>query len=87
MIVSGFECLTVSELIAHLQAMPPDAPCVFQMCSDYSALEAKQIAYVPPEKSWYAKRGNVVMEVDRNDLKNWGDEKPEFIGCVAFPGN
>lgn len=85
LIVSGERCMTVGELIAHLQTFPPDVPVVYRACSDYWALQAHTIQYRSEESKTAVIRNGCVCETF--PAAQWGTEVPEYVGVVMFPGN
>ena len=85
MVISGYECVTVAELIEHLSSLPGDAPVVFRYCSDYAALTLKEVdLHLAEDKSMVYRGGRIMGTYPE---KQWEDEKPEFVTVVVFPGN
>lgn len=72
--------ITVAELIAHLQTLPAELPCIFRCCSDYDPLLAEQITV--DEVSYRQGR-----HCNRYPPGMYGDEKPDYRKAVTFPGN
>lgn len=85
MFVGGYECITIKQLIEHLQQFPDDTPCVYACCSDYAALTSDYIKLHKAENKTMVYRNNGVKDV--YPYTQWGDEKPQYISVVEFPGN
>lgn len=82
MVIGGYECITVAELIEHLKTMPQDAPCIYRCCSDYSALRKDEVIYT--EDKFETRNGMI-----HGEYKPWvrGGEPPVYVKVVSFPGN
>jgi 16S rRNA C967 or C1407 C5-methylase (RsmB/RsmF family) len=63
--------MTVSELIAKLQTLPPDAVVVYMACSDYQILEENQIVLQTAEEA-KVKDDDVIakMKAEREAAQN-----------------
>ncbi len=83
--ISGVECMTVKELIERLQQFPEGAPIVYPYRSDYAPLSADDVRLERAEDRTLVYRTGGVR--DTYPAKQWGDEKPEFVTAVVFPGN
>ncbi len=74
--------MTVQDLIAKLQTMPPDAVVIQNYHSDYDLLDDDK-----PEL-WKAEDHQICLRGGRliwYNPKQWpDDEKPVFISCVLF---
>lgn len=73
--------MTVKELIDKLSTMPPDAPVVFNYCSDYADMEPGEVTM----KRLICRNGHWM---DYN-AKYWDKREgaPQMIDVCHFPGN
>lgn len=88
MMISGYECMTVGELIAHLQTMPADEPVVYQCCSSWAAMTKDQISHATANEKKYAAWSDVIIRISNDhDRRLFGGAEPKWVGGVFFPGN
>lgn len=85
--------MTVRELIELLQTLPPDFPVIYRSCSDYSGMEAREIAVQRATDP--LKGSSAILHHNRpgeyrlyNGPWEYKDKPlPEPINAVIFPGN
>jgi hypothetical protein len=75
--------MLVSELIQHLQTMPPDAVVIHQFCSESVGMEVEQITL---EENYIERHGTWM----KYNPKTWDivtDGMPDLHTVCHFPGN
>ena len=88
--------MTVAELIAKLQEMPPDTVVIYSKYSEFTEMDEKEIIYLPfaagkPHPDWAP--GDRLIKHDEIYMlwnpryKKPDDPEPEFVSACVFPGN
>lgn len=77
------ECMTVGELIAHLQKFDPNLPVIYKKCSDYSELCEEDIEVETAESQRIVYR----KEQGFTGFDSRWHKEPDYRTVLVLPGN